>query len=133
VRRRDLLAAAGLAAPVLLSAARGSAASAGRARPDIAVFDSRHEASRLWARNLEQAGVTVFDARRDVARLWYGPLKRVRGRGGRPVIAGLTTWADFQVMSGCAAEARLAVRREPAQASGPGQSRRGALVSWTIT
>jgi hypothetical protein len=132
VRRRDVLVAAGLAAPMMLSAARGSA-TAGLARPDIAVFDSRHEASRLWARTLEQAGVTVVDARRDVARLWYGPLRRMRGRGGRPLIAGLTTWADFQVLSGCAAEARLAVRREPAQASGPGERRRGTLVSWTIT
>jgi hypothetical protein len=135
VRRRDVLIAGGLAAPMMLSAGRGSAAAAaaGKARPDIAVFDGRHEASRRWARQLEQTGVTVIDARRDVARLWYGPLKRVRGRGGRPVIAGLTTWADFQVLSGCAAEARLAVSHELTQGSGPAERRRGTLVSWTIT
>ena len=133
MRRRDVLVAAGLAAPMMLSTGRASATAASLVRPDIAVFDGRHEASRIWARKLEQAGVTIFDARRDVARLWYGPLKRVRGRGRRPVIAGLTTWSDFQVLSGCAAEARLAARHALAPGAGPGDKQRGTLVSWTIS
>ena len=62
-----------------------------------------------------------FDALQDVARLWRGPL------AGRTRLAGLTTWADFQVISGLAAEARRKVSHTLVRESG------STLVFWTLT
>ena len=55
---------------------------------------------------LERSGALTLETGRDVAGLWYGRLQRVAAWPGLP-IAGLATHADFDVIRGCAAEARL--------------------------
>jgi hypothetical protein len=112
MRRREVLKAAGLALTPLPALAAGAA-------PAAAIFDSRHAASRAWADAWPAA--MRFDAQEDVARLWRGPL------AGRARIAGLTTWADFQVISGLAAEARRKVRHSLVRQSG------STLVFWDLT
>lgn len=110
MNRRELLAAGALlAAPQLAFAAP---------RPAIAVFDRRYGESVAWAKAMAAEGARLVGAHEDVARLWYGPLK-----DQRTSLAGLTTWADFQVIQGCAAEARLRLLHK----------RRGRLVEWAVS
>ncbi len=106
MRRRDFLIVTGALASPLAPAA--AALAQGRAgAPDLVIYDARYDACRRFAGALAARGSTTAPAHTDVARLWYGPLRaRAAGAG----IAGLTTWADFQVIRGCAAEARLTLR-----------------------
>jgi hypothetical protein len=116
MNRREVIAAGALlAAPQVAFAASEPA-------PRYVVFDDRHPESRQWAEPLGRRGATLVESREDVGRLWYGPVRKALAQDGRVSIAGLTTWADFQVISGCAAEARLSLRSE----------RRGQLIAWSV-
>jgi len=116
VRRREVLKAGALLAAPLAVAGRARAAGL-----TAVIYDSRHAASRRWAR--AQAGAQRIDARGDVLRIW-----RTLAPSGAS-LAGVTTWADFQVIAGCAAEARRPVRHDLLRpASGPGPT----LVTWTV-
>ena len=118
MRRRDLLIAAAAAAAAPRLAATGGA-------PELVVYDGRFAEAEGFGRAAQRRGVQAFDARGDVARLWYGPLKTARRDGQQARISGLTTWADFQVLAGCAAEARIRPVRHRFL---PDRQ----LVSWTI-
>ncbi len=115
MRRRDVLKAATLLAAPLAGPALGAPAT-----PAVAIYDSRHAASRLWAESRTVATVRL-DARNDVLRIW----RELERSGTQPNVAGVTTWADFQVICGCATEAGLRVRHDLV--------RQGevTLVSWT--
>lgn len=116
MRRREVLkAGAVLAAPL------AGAAPALAAPPAVAIYDSRHAASRRWAK--AQTGSRRIDARGDVLKIW----RELAPSGAR--LAGVTTWADFQVICGCAAEARRRVRHDvirPDSGEGP------TLVAWAV-
>ncbi len=105
MRRRDLLVAAGsLAGPALLPSA--GVARARSAVPDLVMFDARYEAARRFAGALAASGSAVVETQIDLARLWYGGVRSSRVDRRRIRIAGLTTWSDFVVIQGCAAEER---------------------------
>lgn len=108
--RRQLLAASGAAAgTALLPAGTVFAAPVSAApRKTIAIGDDRYAEGRRFLAACEAAGVEVLPARADVAALWYGRLgQRVVAADIR--LVGLTTYADFHVLEGCAAEARRGV------------------------
>jgi hypothetical protein len=115
-RRQVIAAGALLAVPQ-------AAFAASQAAPRYVVFDDRHPESRQCAEVLSRRGAITIESREDVGRLWYGPVRKALVGGGRVSIAGLTTWADFQVIQGCAAEARLKLSSE----------RRGRLVAWAVS
>jgi len=102
--RRELIAAAALVAPLALpSLAHASVES----DPQIVLFDARYGEGRRFARELQRSGAIALETNRDTAALCYGALRKaVRAHPGLR-IAGLATHADFQVIWGCAAEARL--------------------------
>lgn len=74
-------------------------------RPTVAIADDRYSEGQRFLAACAAAGAEALPARADVAALWYGRL-------GKQVIAadirlvGLTTYADFHLIQGCAAEAR---------------------------
>ena len=115
MRRRDVLKAGALLAAPLGGPAMAEAA------PIVAIFDSRHPASRRWAQ--AQPAMRRLDAQGDVLRIWRELAPSGVG------LAGLTTWADFLVISGCAAEARRRVRHSVLRS----RQGRGMLVSWIVT
>jgi hypothetical protein len=118
VRRRELLKGAALAGWGL------SPALAEAAAPAIVVFDSRHDLSRQWARR--QPALRRVDTRNDILRQW----RTLELGSSAAVVSGLTTWADFQVVCGCAAETRRKVRHQWVK------SPDGAilpLVAWTLS
>jgi hypothetical protein len=111
-RRRVLgttLGAAGAALVAQLmprpAAAGGDLADTATARL-IVVQDGRYPSSRRHAEALARQAHLIIDAGEDVARLWYRGLAASAAR--TPLaFAGLTTWSDFVVLRGCAAEAGL--------------------------
>ena len=105
MRRRDVLVAAGsIAAPAVLPCA--GIARARPAAPDLVMFDARYEAARRFAGALAASGSAVVETQTDVARLWYGVVRSGWVANRRIRMAGLTTWSDFVVIQGCAAEER---------------------------
>ncbi len=135
-RRRVLGATLGIVGVACLPG-RGPRAAA--ARPDAAtlpgaprlvvVQDGRYAASRRHADELAPRAQLLVDARDDLARLWYRDLAASAAR--TPLMfAGLTTWSDYLVLKGCAAEAGLrAARHELIRNT----DRRGCtLVRWQI-
>ena len=119
-RRQILAAAAAAGVPVPALAAAG---------PALAVFDERYAEARAFAAAQRRRGAVVIEAQADVGRLWYGPVRAALARGERPRIAGLTTYADFVVIRGCAAEARLRLSHGEI----PRGPRSPVLVSWSIS
>jgi hypothetical protein len=109
-RRELLVTAAGLAGSLVLAPTLRAAPLPGF-EPSmrlVALFDARYSDARKFAAAMERSGAPVLPAHSDVARLWYGAL-RARAFEGRLQIAGLTTYADFAVMRGSAAEAKMKV------------------------
>jgi hypothetical protein len=134
-RRRMLGATFGLAGAwgIGALAARGDgAAIAGVAATTttlIVVQDGRYAASRRHAEALAPRAARTLEARSDLARQWYGGLRAVAAR--TPLsFAGLTTWSDFLVMRGCAAECGLreAAHELVRDVDGTGRT----LVRWRI-
>ncbi|MCC7463256.1 MAG: hypothetical protein IT480_12430 [Gammaproteobacteria bacterium] len=127
-RRRLLGAALGLAGTgvIALLAPRGAAH---RASALIVVQDGRYAASRGHAARLAPRALRVLEARADLARQWYGGLRSLAARAPLQ-FAGLTSWSDFLVMRGCAAECglRAATYELVRDADGAGHT----LVRWRI-
>jgi hypothetical protein len=95
----------------------------------IAVQDGRYVASRRYAAELAVRAPRTLEARADLARQWYGGLRAAAARG--PLrFAGLTTWADFLVMRGCAAECGLRQARHELVRDAGGRG--CTLVRWQI-
>jgi hypothetical protein len=97
--------------------------------PLIVVQDAGYAASRQHAAALAPQATRVLEARADLARQWYGELRAAATR--TPLqFAGLTTWSDFVVMRGCAAECglRTASHELLRDAGGAGRT----LVRWRI-
>ncbi|MFO1265598.1 MAG: hypothetical protein U1F67_01570, partial [Rubrivivax sp.] len=95
----------------------------------VVVQDGRYAASRRHAAALAPQSVRVLEAQADLARQWYGGLRAEVARA--PLrFAGLTTWADFLVMRGCAAECglRRATHELVRDVDGTGRT----LVRWRI-
>ncbi|MCC7463553.1 MAG: hypothetical protein IT480_13960 [Gammaproteobacteria bacterium] len=110
-------------------ARRGAADAAGSGAALIVVQDGRYAASRRHAAALAPQAARVLEARSDLARQWYGGLRSVAARA--PLnFSGLTTWSDFLVMRGCAAECglRAATHELLRDAGGAGCT----LVRWQI-
>lgn len=104
-RRETLLSGAAVAALAMLppwAKARG-----GR-RPALTavVHDRRYADSRAFAEALEAPGIESLSVQSGAVDLWRAHLGRV---GGRPKLAGMTTWADFATLRLCAAELRMSV------------------------
>jgi hypothetical protein len=135
-RRRMLGATFGLAGAwgIGALAARGDGAAiagvaAATATTLIVVQDGRYAASRRHAEALAPRAARTLEARSDLARQWYGGLRAVAAR--TPLsFAGLTTWSDFLVMRGCAAECglRAATHELVRDVDGTGRT----LVRWRI-
>lgn len=136
-----LAAASGIGALAPRAAAAGGydAAAGNAAAPDtragdsaaplIVVQDARYAASRQHAAALAPQAARVLETRADLARQWYGGLRAAATR--TPLqFAGLTTWSDFVVMRGCAAECglRTASHELLRDAGGAGCT----LVRWRI-
>jgi hypothetical protein len=67
------------------------------------VVDERLAQSAQFARGVAASGVHAVDALDDLCNRWYTQLrKKVLADAGH--IAGLTTWMDYVVIRGCAAE-----------------------------
>lgn len=95
----------------------------------IVVQDGRYARSRQHADELAPRARQRLDARDDLARLWYAGLRDLAAR--TPLrLTGLTTWSDYLVMRGCAAEAglRATSHRMVRDAGGSGCT----LVHWQI-
>ena len=115
-------------------AARGDGAAiagvaAATATTLIVVQDGRYAASRRHAEALAPRAARTLEVRSDLARQWYGGLRAVAAR--TPLsFAGLTTWSDFLVMRGCAAECglRAATHELVRDVDGTGRT----LVRWRI-
>jgi hypothetical protein len=120
---------AGLAAlaPTVRAPARAAAT---RSAPRLLIVqDGRYAASRRHADRYARQALRVVDARDDLARLWYGGLAHAATTAPL-VIRGLTTWSDYVVLRGCAAESGLrAARAELIRAAG---GRGCTLVRWQI-
>ncbi|MCC7410586.1 MAG: hypothetical protein IT495_02980 [Gammaproteobacteria bacterium] len=135
-RRRVLRTALGLAGAGAIGALapRGAAMRAAdvarRGTPAlILVQDGRYAASRGYATARAPQALRVLEARADLARQWYGELRALAAR--TPLqFAGLTSWSDFLVMRGCAAECglRAATHELVRAAGGTGCT----LVRWQI-
>jgi len=95
----------------------------------VVVQDGRFAASRRQADALARHAHLTVDARDDLARLWYRDLAASAARTPL-VFTGLTTWSDYLVLKGCAAEAGLrASRHELIRDAG---GRGCTLVRWQI-
>lgn len=116
--RRELLQAATLATA---SVSMPALALAGY--PTVVIFDSRYALSRRWAQR--QPDALRRDARDDILRIW----RRFAAVTPHLRMSGLTTWADFQVVCGCAAESRLQVWHRRLEGSVPSAP---ALVVWSV-
>lgn len=111
VTRRRVLQGSGATIAVM-----GAAPSLAFGRADLALFDSRHRASRAFA---GQHWATLDVAQED-ARLW-----QTLRQGALPDrIEGLTAWSDWVVVRGLLEERGKRVRTE---------TRRGALFHWTMS
>jgi hypothetical protein len=95
----------------------------------VVVQDGRFASSRRHADGLARRAHRTIDAREDLARLWYREL-RLEATRTPLAFAGLTTWSDYVVLRGCAAEAGL---RESRYELIRGAGGRGCtLVRWQI-
>jgi hypothetical protein len=122
IDRRELMLAAGAAGAI--AAPHAAWAQTLRAAPAVALYDGRYQAARRFAAALTGSGALALETDRDVAQLWYGRLQRiVTGYPGLR-IAGLATEADFQVIRGCAAEARLTLAHHAVHDGRPGFAHR---------
>jgi hypothetical protein len=119
-------AAAGGTAPT--GAGSGGAGAPAAARL-VVVHDGRFESSRRHADRLAWHAHRTIDAREDLARLWYRELRLEAAR--TPLaFAGLTTWSDYVVLQGCAAEAGLRESRYELVRDAGGRG--CTLVRWQI-
>lgn len=128
-RRSLLRAALGLAgASWLATPAPRAAATPGPVRL-VVVRDGRYAASRRHAEGLAPQAQRILDARDDLARLWYRGLA-AEARRTPLALAGLTTWSDYVVLRGCAAEAGLRAARHALVRDVGGRG--CTLVRWQI-
>ena len=104
IGRRELMVGAGAAAG--LTPALAWTRTLGAA-PAVALYDARFEEAHRFAAAMERSGALTLETGRDVAGLWYGRLREIAAACPGLPIAGLATHADFDVIRGCAAEARL--------------------------
>ena len=107
IDRRELIMAVAASALPLVAAPASSWARTASPAPGIVVFDARYDQARRFAAAFEKSGAVALEAGRDVASLWYGRLQKTMASHPGLRLAGLATDADFQVIRGCAAEARL--------------------------
>lgn len=117
------------AARTARTAAPASAAAAGDDALLIVVQDSRHAASLRHAAALAPRAARLLDAREDLARLWYGGL-RAHAERAPLALAGMTSWSDFLVLRGCAAECGLRAATHELLRNVDGSGR--TLVRWRI-
>jgi hypothetical protein len=128
-RRSVLRASLGLAGASWLAGLAPQAGAAPGSAYLVVVRDGRYAASRRHADALAPRAHRILEARDDLARLWYGGLA-AEARRTPLALAGLTTWSDYVVLEGCAAEAGLrAARHELIRDAG---GRGGTLVRWQI-
>ena len=117
------------AAGVTLHAAERSSAAERTNRVSLLVTDARFEESKRFAATFAGAARCQLDIADDVCHHWYGSLRdRVTAEKGD--LVGVTTWIDFEVMRGCAAEAGYQCR---SQNMLPAVGGRPSLVSWIFT
>jgi len=136
-RRRVLGATLGIAgaaclpgrAPRAATASDGNVARSAVAARLVVVQDGRYAASRREADELAPHARLTIDARDDLARLWYRGLAASAARTPL-VLAGLTTWSDYLVLKGCAAEAGLRASRHELIRNAGGRG--CTLVRWQI-
>lgn len=95
----------------------------------VVVHDGRFESSRRHADGLARHAHRTIDAREDLARLWYRELRLEAARAPLE-FAGLTTWSDYVVLKGCAAEAGLRESRYEMIRDAGGRG--CTLVRWQI-
>jgi hypothetical protein len=116
VDRRGALALGGAALLV------PAVASAGTAKPScgILLFDPASPTARALAK--QAYGQQLIALRGDPVRLWRDRLATAAGP-----IGGITTWADYVILRGLAAERGLRIRHEEHVAV-PGKA---MLVRWT--
>lgn len=132
ISRRSVIAGAaavaGVAATGVRLQAAGTEADAAR-RVSLLVTDTRFEESKRFAVRVAGAARCQLDISDDVCRHWYGSIReRVRAEQGD--LVGVTTWIDFEIMRGCAAEAGYVCRSQQKQSARGG---RVSLVSWVFT
>jgi hypothetical protein len=129
-RRRLLGATLGLAGSCGVAGLAPRVFAAGAVDPGLVVVqDGRYARSRQHADELAPRARQRLDTRDDLARLWYAGLRDLAAR--TPLrLTGLTTWSDYLVMRGCAAEVglRATTHRMVGNAGGNGCT----LVHWRI-
>lgn len=111
------------------AATAAAAVPAGGATTLVVVHDSRHAASLRHAAALAPRAARLLDAREDLARQWYGEL-RARAERAPLALAGMTSWSDFLVLRGCAAECGLRAATHELVRNVDGSGR--TLVRWQI-
>ena len=124
-----MLAPVGARAAVACIAGAGAVTPAAGAPRRIVVYDGRYPVCDRYARASGAPPRDLIDTRDDVARCWYGGLADA-ARRERVELAGLTTWADFVVLRGCAAEAGL--RATDYEILNATRERCGTLVRWRM-
>jgi hypothetical protein len=129
INRRRVIAGATAVAGVAATGVRLNA-NDGAARPvSLLVTDTRFAASKRFAARIAGTARCQLDISDDVCRHWYGSIReRVRAEQGD--LVGVTTWIDFEIMRGCAAEAGYVCH---SQQRLPARAGRVSLVSWVFT
>ncbi len=95
----------------------------------LLVTDRRFDESKRFAATLAGSARRQLDIADDVCRHWYGSIRdRVAAEQGD--LIGLTSWIDYEVMRGCAAEAGYVCRSQRTHAA---RAPRASLVSWVFT
>lgn len=105
MNRREFLLAAGATGALL----RGGPAAAMRgatATPVTVIYDPRYPAARRFAQKAGAPAEHILSTGNDVGQLWFDRLA-VEAAAGRLALCGLTTYADFLFLQGCADEAGL--------------------------
>jgi hypothetical protein len=103
ITRRGVLTGAAVIAGVTALPAFLAPASTARSAIGHVVVDTRLAHSTAFAGGFLGASIHRVDALNDLCNRWYTRLRRQVLVDGRH-IAGLTTWIDYVVMQGCAAE-----------------------------
>lgn len=108
-RREALLSGAGLAAFTLVSP-WASAVAKSQATLTAVVHDGRYADSRAFANAFAADGIESLSVQSGAVDLWRAHLRRLNGT--RPMLAGMTSYADFTTLRLCAAELRLRTLHE---------------------
>lgn len=108
IRRREIL-SGGLASVLMLAAATPAAAVSRLSRGrSVALFDPRLPAGKNFAQMAGRLGLPLIDLAPDSATMLYGSEGKAL-LAGRPVLLGMTSYADYLVTAGIMREQGRAI------------------------